>query len=588
MPDDEDDSELSDAVEWYDGHADEAVGRYESLAPEEVNKWLRDFLPDKGGFILDVGAGSGRDAAWLSKDHDVIAVEPSKQMRKRGQQLHAADGIIWLDDRLPGLEKVHERGVSFDFVLLNAVWMHLPPRVRPRAFRKLVTLLRPGGRFAISFRQPDPDQSRSMFPCHDDEIESLARDRGLLVEKRDLVSSQGTPTRVEWTCLILRLPDDSTEALPIIRYIILRDSKYSTYKLALLRVLARIAEGSLGLARSVDDKYAAVPLGLVAVFWLRQFRQLLQEELPQMPKQVGLEGLGFVRDAYRNMSISPHDLRVAQRFEGDQARLVNRAIQDANKNIKSNPAKFTSYPDRKPLYLIRTGPGPGKIEDKLVLDADYLRSFGELLVPESIWRVLTRLNVWIEPALVAEWIRFMKGFLVAQGRELENEGVLYQVMQWTHPKRDVKVARDLALKLLAHGQLLCVWSGKPLTLDSLDIDHCFPWSAWPCGDLWNLLPAHRVINQKLKADQLPSNRCLTKARERICEWWDRAYKRDPDSLLCQQFFMGHLYHYQGLAKRPQRRLFSKRLRCSGSGSIMTSRCRNGIYNGLISPARPLG
>jgi len=36
------------------------------------------------------------------------------------------------------------------------------------------------------------------------------------------------------------------------------------------------------------------------------------------------------------------------------------------------------------------------------------------------------LNVWIEPALVAEWIRFMKRFLAAQGRELLNEGVLYQ------------------------------------------------------------------------------------------------------------------------------------------------------------------
>jgi hypothetical protein len=61
------------------------------------------------------------------------------------------------------------------------------------------------------------------------------------------------------------------------------------------------------------------------------------------------------------------------------------------------------------------------------------------------------LNVWIEPVLVAEWIRFMKGFLAAQGRELENEGVFYQVMQWIDPKRDVKVARELALELLGQG-----------------------------------------------------------------------------------------------------------------------------------------
>jgi hypothetical protein len=42
-----------------------------------------------------------------------------------------------------------------------------------------------------------------------------------------------------------------------------------------LRVLARIAEGSFGLTRSVNDEYVAVPLGLVTVFWLRQFKPVL-------------------------------------------------------------------------------------------------------------------------------------------------------------------------------------------------------------------------------------------------------------------------------------------------------------------------
>jgi hypothetical protein len=224
-----------------------------------------------------------------------------------------------------------------------------------------------------------------------------------------------------------------------------------------------------------------------------------------------------VKHAFREIqsTISPHDLRVAKRFTGHEARLVNQAIKGANNNIKNNPAKFTSYPDGKPLYQIKTRPGPGKVRD-LVLDADYLRSFGKLLVPESIWRVLTRLNVWIEAALVAEWIRFIKGFLAAQGRKLKDEGVFYQVMQWIDPKRDVKVTRELALELLGQGQLLCVWTGQRLTRRSLDIDHCFPWSAWPCGDLWNLLPADRATNQNLKADRLPSKRCLTKDFDSLC------------------------------------------------------------------------
>ena len=105
-------------------------------------------------------------------------------MRARARELHAdATGITWVNDTLPGLEKVHRLGVTFDFILVNAVWMHVPPAARRRAFRKLITLLKPGGRLAISFRQPDPDRARSMFPCHLDEFEKLSRDHGSILEK---------------------------------------------------------------------------------------------------------------------------------------------------------------------------------------------------------------------------------------------------------------------------------------------------------------------------------------------------------------------------------------------------------------------
>src|SRR5208282_5633501 len=206
----------NDPIEWYDRHSEEVVNRYESAAPDKINDSFRAFLPEQSGLILDVGAGSGRDAAWLaSLGHEVIAVEPSEQMRGRAQELHSiAAGITWVNDRLPGLEKVHRLGVSFDFILVNAVWMHVPPAARQRAFRKLITLLKPGGRLAISFRQPDPDASRSMFPCHPDEFEKLARDHGSILEKCDTTTDEQARPGIEWTRLIIRLPDDGTGALP--------------------------------------------------------------------------------------------------------------------------------------------------------------------------------------------------------------------------------------------------------------------------------------------------------------------------------------------------------------------------------------
>ena len=44
-------------------------------------------------------------------------------------------------------------------------------------------------------------------------------------------------------------PDDGTGALPLLRHIVFNDQKSSTYKLALLRTLVRIADSAGGFAR---------------------------------------------------------------------------------------------------------------------------------------------------------------------------------------------------------------------------------------------------------------------------------------------------------------------------------------------------
>ena len=72
-------------------------------------------------------------------------------------------------------------------------------------------------------------------------------------------------------------------------------------------------------------------------------------------------------------------------------------------------------------------------------------------------------------------------------------------------------------------RLYCVWTGKALHRNSLDIDHCFPWSAWPCGDLWNLMPSSRAVNQHQKRDLLPNDATLRNAKDRVMDWWDAGY-----------------------------------------------------------------
>ena len=275
-PTDEPGFGVPEVVAGYDRHAHELAAEYERLAFEQVHGVVADLLPEPGASVLDVGAGTGRDAAWFaSKGHRVVAVEPSQEMRKAGQNAHKDANIQWLSDRLPALEKVVRSKLTFDLIWLSAVWMHVPPSLRRRAFRKLVSVMSPGASMMVSLRQGPSDPRRPMHPVRSDEVEKLAREYGLPrvpVTRRG--DARGRPD-IDWQVLWLRLPDDGTNALPLLRHVVFNDNKSTTYKLGLLRVLVRIADGASGFAReSEDGTRIEIPLGLVALYWIRAYRPL--------------------------------------------------------------------------------------------------------------------------------------------------------------------------------------------------------------------------------------------------------------------------------------------------------------------------
>jgi SAM-dependent methyltransferase len=196
-------------VSYYDSNAPRLAATYESLEAARLNAWFYDVLPAAPANVLDIGAGSGRDAAWLaSLGFDVVAVEPSAAMVREAQRIHPESAIHWIEgDALPGLERTLRRGEAFDFILLSAVWMHVPPAEQRRAFRKVVSLMKPGARMAITLRHGPAVPGQVVYETTAADIESLCRDHGAYVERcHDAVPDLAGRAGVAWTQLLVRVP----------------------------------------------------------------------------------------------------------------------------------------------------------------------------------------------------------------------------------------------------------------------------------------------------------------------------------------------------------------------------------------------
>ncbi|MFI0968235.1 class I SAM-dependent methyltransferase [Streptomyces sp. NPDC021080] len=196
------------------GEAAEALAeQYESVTFNEVHREVLHLFPSRPSSVLDVGAGSGRDAAALaSRGHWVVAAEPTAELRALGRRIHADQEIEWVDDALPELPGLTAQERRFDLILLTAVWMHLDERQRTSAMARLVSLLESEGRVVLSLRHGPAPAGRRMFPVSAEETISLAQSHGLdVVHQAQREDPHGRPG-VAWTYLGLQL--DAGRRLP--------------------------------------------------------------------------------------------------------------------------------------------------------------------------------------------------------------------------------------------------------------------------------------------------------------------------------------------------------------------------------------
>jgi SAM-dependent methyltransferase len=195
----------ANGTQGYAEEADKLAVRYESLTFEGVQREVLHLIPSAPCRVLDIGAGTGRDAAALAaKGHTVTAMEPTAALRAHGQRLHASPRIEWVDDALPELAVLRATARRYDLVMATAVWMHLDEGQRAAAMGNIAALMAPRALFLVSLRHGPVPPGRRMFNVSGDETVALAGSHGLsLIHRGGRDDVQGRPD-VTWTVLGFR------------------------------------------------------------------------------------------------------------------------------------------------------------------------------------------------------------------------------------------------------------------------------------------------------------------------------------------------------------------------------------------------
>lgn len=192
---------LDEILDGYAAAAETLRPRYDAIDPALLYGAVLAHFPQMPSRILDIGAGTGRDAAWLAGlGHDVLAVEPVAAFRVGGQAPR------WLDDRLPALRKTRALDRKFDFILMNAVFQHVRPDERVAAMRNIAGLLASDGRIVMSLRHGPSAETRPAYPFETGEVERLAADCGLVTLlkcDRRTVGAQNKAAGVRWEFMVL-------------------------------------------------------------------------------------------------------------------------------------------------------------------------------------------------------------------------------------------------------------------------------------------------------------------------------------------------------------------------------------------------
>lgn len=500
-------------IQYYDANGAEIAKRYEAVESPVAQYFQQAFKP--GSKVLEIGVGSGRDMACLhASGFDVLGVEPSQTLRESVTHFHPELTGKVLDGALPELNLGK---AQFDAVLCSAVLMHVPSSLLFDSALQIRDCLKVNGRLLLSLplergdtNDTHRDQNGRLFtPYTPDQIETLFTRLGFVLISRWDTDDALARTGTSWfTQLYEYRAQTGVRPLDQIEAVLNRDKKEATYKLALFRALAEIAQVNERSAVWLPSGNVGVPLGLIANCWLRYYWPIVasQEFIPQSNAE-GASGkplkfraaLSDLIDDFRDQGA--HGGLTAWYLEGQANNRKPSTLAKQHKALKLIAEAIV----RGPVKYAGGASDSGAI-------FDYASSTKLVLVPATIWRELVLMGHWISEAVVLRWASLSAKFGASKGVGIER--VLPLLLVSPEPERATLQARKAFEKAKLNR---CTWTGKRLT-GNFAVDHAIPFSLWGSNDLWNLLQVDSKVNLN-KSDKLPTIELLEERRIAICEDW---------------------------------------------------------------------
>jgi len=196
---------MNNNIEYYNQHAEEVCKLYDDLTFEQVHREWLQFLPQEGA-VLDIGAGSGRDARYFaSKGLTTYAVEPASDLLEKAKNHSSSKKIQWFQDQLPTISSIFELERQFNLILLSAVWMHLSQSEREESIANTKKLLKDSGIIVLTLRYGNFSDGRTSYKVSEEDIKALAYVNRLDVAYlSELENDQLGRSDVAWQTVVLR------------------------------------------------------------------------------------------------------------------------------------------------------------------------------------------------------------------------------------------------------------------------------------------------------------------------------------------------------------------------------------------------